>query len=135
MNIPNFPTDNSGYEYTDEDFIRDTQPCWQVYETKPIADSIANKRAEILRQLAALDALEQQEKTIIPNDDVSVETDDEDAGNEQDFELDYNDKLSNYDDDLFGPREDYAPYDNDYLLSVDKEDNTPDGWPDTFYEY
>lgn len=33
MNIPNFPT-NSEYEYTDEDFIRDTQPFWVGIEAE-----------------------------------------------------------------------------------------------------
>lgn len=33
MNIPNFPTD-SEYEYTDEDFIKDTQPFWVSVEAE-----------------------------------------------------------------------------------------------------
>lgn len=33
MNIPNFPTD-SEYEYTDEDFVRDTQPFWVGIEAE-----------------------------------------------------------------------------------------------------
>ena len=33
MNIPNFPT-SSEYEYTDEDFIRDTQPFWVGIEAE-----------------------------------------------------------------------------------------------------
>lgn len=32
MNIPNFPTTDNEYEYTNEDFIKDTQPCWVAFE-------------------------------------------------------------------------------------------------------
>lgn len=34
MNIPNFPTTNDDYEYTDEDFIKDTQPFWAGIEVE-----------------------------------------------------------------------------------------------------
>lgn len=130
MNIPNFPT-SSDYEYTDEDFARDTQPDWQAYEARLTSKiSIANKRTEILRQLAELDALEEQEKSNTADDA------DQEDDSELRFESDYDDRPPDYNDDPLGSRNDYEPYYNiDYLLSIDKEDNTPDGWPDTFYEY
>ncbi len=99
-------------------------------EASATGDDIASKRAELLRQLAELDSMEEQERLNAIND-VRKEDD-----SELRFESDYDDRPPDYNDDPLGSRNDYKPYYNtDYLLSTDKEDNTPDGWPDTFYEY
>lgn len=151
MNIPNFQTD-SDYEYTDEDFVRDTQPCWQEYEIKLISkSSIADRRAEILRQLAELDSMDDENAEEV-DDSNNEERQEADAVHRRWHEIDeaYRAATGIYpweegrrlEERERQQREEEAAYDrdaylrgqSDYEFDMLDENRTPDGWPEFFDE-
>lgn len=110
MNIPNSPTTNYGYEYTDDDFAEATQPYWISIELEQEKSEETIRREKIEAWYEKYGELEEEAR--------------EAALREEEEERRWNE----HNEVMYSGQADYE-FDN-----LD-ENRTPDGWPETFYEF
>lgn len=110
MNIPNFPTTNDGYEYTDDDFAKATQPYWASIELEQEKSEEELIKEKVRAWYEKYGEFEEEAR------EAALRAEEEEK------------RWNEYDKVIY-------PGQADYEFDNLNENRTPEGWPDTFYDF